>query len=163
MQSMEKAGCPQSNHQTSLLLVAAHSAFRDVTVRLLERYDELLILDKVWGNEQCLARAEKLRPQVILFDMDISGRSGLETISNLRAMLPEVGIIALSMLDVEEYRRAVLAAGADDMILKANLSTELVPTIRRVARSGANGREPMYGAGHSRQLTESTGIDSQEV
>jgi len=67
------------------------------------------------------------------------GLSGLETIPRLRAMLPEVSIIALTLLDAKVYRQAALAAGADDFVPKANLSTDLLPAIRRVAKTDQPG------------------------
>jgi len=70
------------------------------------------------------------------------GLSGLETIPLLRAMLPEASIIALTLLDAKVYRQATLAAGADDFVLKANLSTDLLPAIRRVAKTGQPEQEP---------------------
>jgi DNA-binding response OmpR family regulator len=68
---------------------------------------------------------------MILMGLDIPG---LEVISRLRSMLPGVGIIALSMLKSNAYRQAALAAGADDLVFKAKLITELLPAIRRVTQ-----------------------------
>jgi CheY-like chemotaxis protein len=59
---------------------------------------------------------------------------GLETISRLRNMLPGVGIIALTLLEGNAYRQAALAAGADDLVPKAELITDLLP-VRRVTQA----------------------------
>jgi len=88
------------------------------------------------GGEEALTQAQNLKPEVVLIDLHMPGLSGLETIPRLRAMLPEVSIIALTLLDAKVYRQAALAAGADDFVPKANLSTELLPAIRRVAQTG---------------------------
>jgi DNA-binding NarL/FixJ family response regulator len=58
-----------------------------------------------------------------------------ETISRLRKMLPGVGIIALPLLDSNAYRQAALAAGADDVVSKAELVNDLLPAIRRVTQA----------------------------
>lgn len=50
----------------------------------------------VWGSEKVLAQALDFRPQVILLDLDTSDRTGLATIADLRAALPEASLIALS-------------------------------------------------------------------
>ena len=47
--------------------------------------------------------------------------------------MPEVGIIALTVLSTNGYREAAISAGADDFVPKANLNTDLLPAIRRVA------------------------------
>ena len=60
--------------------------------------------------------------------------TGLETISRLRNILPGVGIIALTLLKGNAYRQAAMAAGADELVRKAELITDLLPGIRRVAQ-----------------------------
>ncbi len=59
---------------------------------------------------------------------------GLETIPCLRNILPGVGIIALTLLEGNAYRQAALAAGADDLAPKAELTSDLLPAIRWVTR-----------------------------
>ena len=122
-----------------ILFIAGNPTFRPVVLRFLKRYDELNLVGTV--SEQVLAQAQELRPQVILLDLDMSDRTGLATLSALRASLPEVGIIALSLLDAEGYRQAVLAAGANDLVLKNNLRSDLLPAIRRAAPDGQLGPE----------------------
>jgi CheY-like chemotaxis protein len=69
---------------------------------------------------------------VILIGLDMPG---LEILPRLRNMLPDAGIIALTLLNDNAYRQAALAAGADDVVRKAELTTELLPAIRRVTRA----------------------------
>ena len=84
------------------------------------------------GGEKILAQAQALGPHVILMDLD---RLGLETMSRLRKVLPGVGIIALTLLNDKVYRQATLAAGADDVVCKAELVADLLPAIRQVTRA----------------------------
>ena len=69
---------------------------------------------------------------MILIGLDMPG---LETIRRLRNILPDVGIIALSLLKDNAYRQAALAAGVDDLVRKAELITDLLPAIRRVVQA----------------------------
>jgi len=120
----------------SVLLVDDHEAFLRVATEFLQRHDDLTVVGVARGGEEALAQAQNLKPEVVLIDLHMPGLSGLETIPLLRAMLPEVSIIALTLLDPKVFRQAALAAGADDFVPKANLSTELLPAIRRVAQIG---------------------------
>jgi DNA-binding NarL/FixJ family response regulator len=52
-------------------------------------------------------------------------------------MLPDMGVIALTMLDTDVYRRAALAAGADEFVPKAAMHTDLLPSIRRSVKTEA--------------------------
>jgi two-component system response regulator DesR len=131
----------EQRREIRILFIAGNPTFQPVVIRFLKRCDELSLVGMIWGREKVLAQAQDLRPQVILLDLDTSDRTGLETISNLRALLPEVGLIALSLLDAKGYRQAVLAAGANDLVLKSNLRTELLPAIRRAAQDGRHGQE----------------------
>jgi DNA-binding NarL/FixJ family response regulator len=132
---------PEQQSRMHILFIAGNPAFRPVVTRFLGECDELNLVDIISASEKVLAQVQNLRPQVILLDLDTSNRVGLETISTLRASLPEVGIIALSLLDAEGYRQAVLAAGANDLVLKSNLRTDLLPVIRRAAQDGRYGPE----------------------
>jgi len=126
-----------------LLFIAGSPVFRPVVTRFLGKCDRLNVVDILPASEKVLEQAQNLQPQVIVLDLDTSEPSGLETVINLRALLPEVGIIALSLLDADGYRQAVLAAGANDFVLKNNLSTDLFPAIRRVVRDDRDGSEHM--------------------
>jgi two-component system invasion response regulator UvrY len=98
----------------------------------LERHHKLIVGGAICGGEEALAQVQDLQPQVILIGLD---KPGLETISRLRKVLPGVGIIALTLLEGNAYRQAVMAAGADDLVRKAELTTELLPAIRRVTQA----------------------------
>jgi DNA-binding NarL/FixJ family response regulator len=137
-----KPANPEKSDKTRILLVAANRAFLHVTTRFLKRHDELVVVGAVDSGEDALAQVQELRPQVIVFDMDMPGQAGLETIHCLRTMLPRVGIIALSLLDAEGYGQAALAAGADDLVAKVALSTHLLPAIQRAKQNGRSAPEP---------------------
>jgi DNA-binding NarL/FixJ family response regulator len=122
-----------------VLLVDDHEPFLRVATDFLQRHHELAVVGALHGGQEALAQTQDLRPHVILIDLNMPGLSGLETISRLRAMLPEVGIIVLTLLDVNTYQQPALAAGADDFVRKAKLTTDLLPAIRRVAQTIQSG------------------------
>jgi DNA-binding NarL/FixJ family response regulator len=132
---------PKQQSRMHILFIAGNPAFRPVVTRFLGECDELSLVDIIPASGKVLAQAQDLRPQVILLDLDTSDQTGLETIYNLRALLPEAGIVGLSLLDAEGYRQAVLAAGANDLVLKSNLRTDLLPAIRRAVQDGRPGQE----------------------
>ena len=132
---------PKQQSRMHILFIAGNSAFRPVVTRFLGECDELSLVDIIPASEKVLAQAQDLRPQVILLDLDTSDQTGLKTIVNLRALLPEAGIVGLSLLDAEGYRQAVLTAGANDLVLKSDLGTDLLPAIRRAAQDGRHGQE----------------------
>jgi DNA-binding NarL/FixJ family response regulator len=125
-----------------VLLVDDNPTFLRIAARFLREHcdGELEVVGALCGGQAAVEEAPKLRPQVILLDLAMSDLHGLEAIPLLRAELPEVGIIALTLLDTEGYRQAAQAAGADGFVAKATMSTDLLPTIRRVM--GTNPPKP---------------------
>jgi DNA-binding NarL/FixJ family response regulator len=115
-----------------VLVVDDNEAFLRVATDFLQRHDDLIVVGAICGGEEVLAQAQDLGPQVILIGLEASD---LETISRLRKVLPGVGIIALTLLEGNAYRQAAMAAGADDLVRKAELTTELLPAIRRVMQA----------------------------
>ena len=120
---------PKDSFKIRVLLLDDNQAFLRVANTFLRRQHELTVVGAMCGVEEALIQVQDLRPQVILIGLD---RPGLEAISHLRKVLPGAGIIALALLEGDTYRGAVLAAGADDLVSKVELTAELLPVIRRV-------------------------------
>jgi two-component system response regulator NreC len=99
--------------------------------------DEVEVLSTASGGEEALALAQDLRPDVVLLDLNMPTQPGLEVIPRLRAILPEASIIVMTLHDLAPYRQAALAAGAEEFVSKAALTTDLLPAIRRVVKREA--------------------------
>lgn len=117
---------------TRILLVDDSRAFLNAEAALLSRYQDLPVVGAIHRGEDILREAQSLQPRVILIGLDAQDLAGLKTISRLRVTLPTVYIIALTMLNGDAYRQAALSAGANEVIAKADLSTDLIPAIRRL-------------------------------
>jgi DNA-binding NarL/FixJ family response regulator len=118
----------------SVLLVDDNATFLRILSNFLQEEEGILVAGTAGSGEEALVRAQELQPQVILLDLAMPGLGGLNTIPRLRGVLPGAGIIALTVLDANGYREAALAAGADDFVAKADLSTDLVPAIHRLTQ-----------------------------
>jgi DNA-binding NarL/FixJ family response regulator len=119
----------------SVLLVDDNPAFLRIATRFLQKHDDTVVIGTADGGEEALALAQDLQPDIVLVDLAMPGVSGLDTIPRLRAILPKVGIIALTVLDTNSYLQAAIEAGANDFVPKASLNTDLLPAIRRVAQT----------------------------
>ena len=125
-----------------VLLVDDSAVVLRVVGGFLEEQEDLLVVGTASSGEEALIKAPDLQPQVVLIDLSMPGMGGLEAIPRLRAMLPGAGIIAMTLDDIDVYREAALAAGADEFLVKKALITELLPAIRRVAQAGRPGQAP---------------------
>lgn len=122
----------------SVLLVDDNSTFLRILQEFLQQHhqSEVTVVGTANGSEEGLAQARALQPQTVLLDLAMPNLTGLKAIPRLRRILPDVGIIALTLLDPTRYRQAALDAGADEFVSKTDLTTALVPAITRVALAG---------------------------
>jgi DNA-binding NarL/FixJ family response regulator len=127
----------------SVLLVDDNRVFLRIATRFLQEHGDVVVVGAAGGGEEALALAQDLQPDIVVIDLAMPGLSGLVTISLLQVVLPEVGIIALTVLDTKGYRQATLAAGANDFVAKASLDTDLLPAIRRVAQADPSRQRPV--------------------
>jgi len=119
---------------TRILIVDENPVFRQILDRFL--YDEypnqVAVVGTVTRFEIAPVKAQRLQPEVILVDNGLPGLKGLSCIARIRALLPEVGIIVLTLLDKPDYRKLALDAGADYFLQKDDVFTDLLPAIQRV-------------------------------
>lgn len=123
----------------SVLLIDDNPTFLRATTQFLEAHEDVTVVGSFGKGQDALAQAPNLQPQVILVDLAMIGLPGLEVIPRLREKMPQVGIIALTLMNTNNFKRAAIKAGADDFIPKATMRTDLIPAIQRVAQLDRKG------------------------
>jgi two-component system response regulator NreC len=121
----------------SVLLVDDNPIFLHCAKRFLQKRQDVIVVGTVSGGKWAINLAQNLKPDVALIDLSMSDLPGLELIPQLRAALPEIGIIALTLFDTDDYREAALAAGADGFVSKNTMNTDLIPAIQKITQSSA--------------------------
>ena len=116
----------------SVLLVDDNPAFLHSATFFLEQCGEVVVVGVATDGQQVLAQVQDLEPDIVLLDLVMPGMTGWQVIACLRAKRPEIGIIAMSVWDIDSYREAAVEAGADEFVSKAVISTQLLPAIWRV-------------------------------
>ncbi len=122
----------QEGQEIRVLLVDHHEAFARVATDLLQRDDQVVVVGVVPRGEQALSQAQRLQPEVILIDLDSPDLNGTDTIAQLRAMLPQAGIIGWTLLEAAAWGQAAVPSRLDAVVSKRSLSTDLLPAIRQV-------------------------------
>ncbi|MBM4466803.1 MAG: response regulator transcription factor [Chloroflexi bacterium] len=117
-----------------VMLVDDSEAFLRAAVEFLEQHEGLSVVATARSGREALDQALRLRPDVILLELEMANLTGFELLPQLRAMLPKAGIIILTLYDFRGYRQVALANGADEFIPKDELVTDLVPAIKRIAQ-----------------------------
>ncbi len=129
----------------TVLIVDDHSLFRDGLRALLERQEGLAVVGEAGDAEMGIELAEQLRPDVILMDLHMPGRDGVEATREIIRRRPEARVIALSMYQDPELVEGAVLAGVRGYMLKDERAAVLVEGIRAVA-SGGVAIEPHVGS-----------------
>jgi DNA-binding NarL/FixJ family response regulator len=120
-----------------ILLVDDSPLFLEIATDFLGQYEELALIGTASSGQEALAQVEELHPQVVLLDLGLPDLPGLEVIPRLRHLQPQVGIIVVTLLEINSYQEAVLTAGANALISKTHLELKLLPAIRWVVQETA--------------------------
>ena len=130
---------------THVLIVDDHTLVRSGLRLLLEAEPDVCVDDEAGDAEQAIRLVRLHKPDVILLDVVMPGRSGLDAAPEILAAAPKAKILVLSMQDDPSYVRQAFSAGATGYLLKEAADDELVQAVREVA-SGGRYVHPALGA-----------------
>jgi two-component system, NarL family, response regulator NreC len=128
-----------------VLVCDDHALLRSGLRRLLADEPEIEVVAEAADAEQAIARSGELEPDVVLLDVVMPGRDGIDALPDLREAAPGCKALVLSMQDDPSYVRRAFAAGASGYLLKDAADAELVHAIREVA-AGHRYVHPLLGA-----------------
>ena len=118
---------------TRLLLVDDHAVVRSGLRMLLSGHSEMEIVGEAGTAEEALQRAQELKPDVILMDIGLPDKTGIEATREIKSKFPDIKIVALTIHEDEEYFFQMLAAGASGYVPKRAAPEELITAIRAAA------------------------------
>ena len=124
-----------------ILIVDDHAAVRERIRLLLDGQPDMEVVGEAAGGEEGVVRAVQLRPEVVLFDIAMPGMNGIEATRQIKRVLPDAHVLAVTMYDDEEFYFALVRAGGSGYIRKDAEPEELLRAIRAV-REGQVLRSP---------------------
>lgn len=101
---------------------------------LLGADPDLEVVGEAGTGEEALRLAEELGPDLVLLDISMPGESGIETVRRLKAKLPALVVLFLTMHEEENLLLEALRAGGDGYVVKRADETEILQAIRTVRR-----------------------------
>jgi DNA-binding NarL/FixJ family response regulator len=118
-----------------VLLVDDHKMLLDLLEKVLSKYLDIVVVEKVTNGELALSYCTKYRPQIVLLDINIGIPDGFEIAKQIRKTSLGTRVIALSMFAQPAYAKKFLRSGGSGYVTKSSPIEELVEAIHSV-RSG---------------------------
>jgi two-component system response regulator NreC len=120
-----------------VVLVDDHAVVRSGLRHVLDSAEGIEVVGEAGDAQHAIFEARAKKPDVILMDVVMPGRSGIETIPDVLKDVPDAKVLILSMQDDPHYVREAFAAGASGYILKEAADTDLITAVREVAAGGS--------------------------
>jgi two-component system response regulator NreC len=117
-----------------LLIADDHAVLRSGLRVLLDGQPDMEVVGEAADGAEAVEAALRLRPNVVLMDVAMTGESGLDATARIKHQAPDIQVLVLSMYDDESYLRRALESGASGYALKRAADTDLLSAIRAVAR-----------------------------
>jgi len=131
--TMERSSKAQPNGcRRRIFIVEDHPVFREGLVQIIGGETDLMVCGEAGDADRALRAIARLTPDLVLVDITLPGKSGLELIKALRARNDKVKVLVVSMHDEALYADRVLRAGGDGYIMKQEDPEEIVHAIRDV-------------------------------
>jgi len=115
-----------------VLLVDDHAILREGFAELINSYSGLEVCGQANTAARAMAAVERLKPDLVVVDLSLEGRSGLELVKDLKALRPALPMLVLSMHEENLYAERALRAGALGYVMKREDSKTVLAAIQTV-------------------------------
>ena len=120
----------------SILIADDHAILRRGLKEILADELEGAILDEAGNAQEVLAQIQSRAWDLLILDITMPGRSGLDLLRDLQQLQPKLPVLVLSMHPENQYAKRVLRAGAAGYMNKETAPKELVKAVRKVLAGG---------------------------
>ncbi len=126
------APTPLTEARKNIVIVDDHPTTREGLRAVINREPDLMVCGEAENARQALDAVQKLAPDLVLMDITMPGKGGLELVKDFKALHPRLAILVVSMHEESLYAERMLRAGAGGYITKQQPPEELVKAIRQV-------------------------------
>jgi len=119
-----------------IMIADDHAIVRAGLKQRINDTKDIIVKDEASNGDEAFNKAIQNDYDVILLDLSMPGRNGLDIIKEVKNQKPKVKILVLTIHPEEQYAMRVLKAGASGYLTKESAPQELISAIRKVALSG---------------------------
>lgn len=119
-----------------ILIADDHPIYRGGLKQFLCKSFEQVVVDEASNGSEALNKISKNDYDIVLLDIDMPGRSGLEIIKDVKKEKPKLSVLMLSAYSEEQYAIRSLKSGASGYLTKKSVPGELIKAIKKVTKGG---------------------------
>ena len=119
-----------------ILIADDHPIVRAGFKQVISDMPDMLVADEAGNGQEVLQLIGKKDYDLVLLDISMPGRSGLEILKDLKSEKPKLPVLILSIYPEEQYAIRALRAGASGYMTKASAPNELILAIRKISEGG---------------------------
>lgn len=114
-----------------------HKIVREGLSKIISNFPDINILaDDISSGEELLQRLRNMQPDIIVLDVSLPGRSGLEVLKQVKIFYPDIKVLVLSMYPEDQFAIRMLKAGASGYLHKDSAPEVLIDAIRTIHQGG---------------------------
>jgi len=119
-----------------ILIADDHPIVRAGFKLVISDTQDMTVADEAGNGQEVLNLIRKKDYDIVLLDISMPGRNGLEVLKDLKAEKPKMPVMILSIYPEEQYAVRALRAGASGYMTKASAPNELIAAIRKISQGG---------------------------
>lgn len=119
-----------------ILIADDHTILREGLKQILSECRDMVVAGEADNGLEALKKVREEEWDVVVLDMSMPGKSGIELVKQMKSERPKLPILILSMHKEDQYAVRTLKAGASGYLCKDSASAQLVSAIRKVANGG---------------------------
>jgi DNA-binding NarL/FixJ family response regulator len=123
---------PPEDHKSTILIIDDHPIVREGLAQLLNKQRDLVVCGEAEDACTALRALDSLMPQMVIVDISLPDKSGLELIEEITLRYPKLPILALSMHNETVYAERAFRAGAKGYIMKSEPPDLLIKAVYKV-------------------------------
>jgi two-component system, NarL family, invasion response regulator UvrY len=140
-----------------LLIGDDHAVVRKGMKQILAETKDVVVADEAGNGREVLEKVRKSDFDMVLLDISMPGRDGLEILKELKSLRPKLPVLMLSMYPEEQYAVRSLRSGASGYLTKDSAPDELIAAIRKVCSGGK-----YVSASLAEKLVHKLGVDVEK-
>ncbi|MCL6495288.1 MAG: response regulator transcription factor [Ignavibacterium sp.] len=125
-----------NNNKIKILIADDHAIVREGLKQVVAEEKDMIVAGEAENAETIMNLLEKEKWSIVILDINMPGRNGLEILKDIKQLYPDLPVLILSMFSEEQYGIRAIKAGASGYLKKVSAPDELVKAIRKIVNGG---------------------------